>query len=87
MVLTMWMKNTLSILQVEKLKIEVSKRSNDQQRRAKEKMVAVKRVQDLERQVYHTNTLHNYTTSVPLLHHVTSFVSSPGQGAGADPKI
>lgn len=29
-------------------------------------MVAVKRVQDLERQVYHTNTLHNYTNLSPF---------------------
>lgn len=72
-----WMKNSLSLLQVEKLKIEVSKRSNDQQRRAKEKMVAVKRMQDLERQVYDTNTLRNSTTSVPLLLHVTEFCLFP----------
>lgn len=37
--------------QVEKLKTEVSKRGHDQQRKTKEKIVAMKRTQDLERQV------------------------------------
>ncbi|XP_075896912.1 centrosomal protein of 162 kDa [Nelusetta ayraudi] len=37
--------------QVEKLKTQVSKRGYDQQRKTKEKIVAMKRTQDLERQV------------------------------------
>lgn len=52
-------KRSWSPLQVEKLKTQVSKRGYDQQRKTKEKIVAMKRTQDLERQVDHTNQLHN----------------------------
>lgn len=52
-------KRSWSPLQVEKLKTEVSKRGHVQQRKTKEKIVAMKRTQDLERQVDHTNQLHN----------------------------
>lgn len=37
--------------QVEKLKMEVSKRANEQQRKTKERAGEAKRIQDLERQV------------------------------------
>lgn len=46
---------TSKLLQVEKLNTEVSKRSHYQEKKSKEKIVAVKRTQELERQVKHTN--------------------------------
>ncbi len=47
------------LFQVEKLKMDVGKRNNEQQRKAKEKTVDTKRMQDLERQVSHTNKQAN----------------------------
>ncbi|XP_070690850.1 centrosomal protein of 162 kDa isoform X2 [Pempheris klunzingeri] len=51
--------------QVEKLNMDVGRRSKEQQRKAKEKMVDIKRAQDLERQVSLTNT---HTDYLDLLH-------------------
>lgn len=50
---------SVSPCQVERLKLEVGKRSSEQQRKTKENTVGTKRMQDLERQVTHiyTNTL------------------------------
>lgn len=45
----------MSAFQVEHLKMDVGKRSSEQQRKAREKTGDTKRMQDLERQVSHTN--------------------------------
>lgn len=57
--------NKLTAFQVEQLKMEVSKRSNEQQRKAKVKSVETKRMKDLERQVFQTSqhTFHAFSIS------------------------
>lgn len=59
----------MSPLQVEKLKVDVGKRSSEQQRKAKEKTVDTKRMQDLERQVSHPNKQANQSE---LLHSLSA---------------
>lgn len=86
--------NPLSPFQVEKLKMDVGKRSSEHQRKAKEKSVDIKRMQDLERQVItQTNKLTYptcYTPSppppAPVSSVLKSFSVSTGQRAGADTK-
>ncbi|XP_073342549.1 centrosomal protein of 162 kDa [Pagrus major] len=55
--------------QVEKLKMDVGKRSSEQQRKAKEKSVDIKRMQDLERQVKELEQIlrHRNPNSLPAL--------------------
>ena len=74
--------------------MDVGKRSGEQQRKAREKSVDIKRMQDLERQVItHTNKLTYpacYTPAPPppVLESslLKRFSVSTGQGAGADTK-
>ncbi|XP_030250867.1 centrosomal protein of 162 kDa isoform X6 [Sparus aurata] len=55
--------------QVEKLKMDVGKRSSEHQRKAKEKSVDIKRMQDLERQVKELEQIlrHRNPNSLPAL--------------------
>lgn len=63
------------MFQVEQLKVEVGKRSSEQQRKAKDKSVDTKRMRDLERQVSHTNQLTCYMLHYfPLLVCVSSLL-------------
>ncbi|XP_041798678.1 centrosomal protein of 162 kDa isoform X2 [Chelmon rostratus] len=65
--------------QVEKLKVDVGKRSSEQQRKAKEKTVDTKRMQDLERQVKELEQIlrHRNPNSLPALIYAAATAGRP----------
>ncbi|XP_076593756.1 centrosomal protein of 162 kDa isoform X7 [Chaetodon auriga] len=65
--------------QVEKLKMDVGKRSSEQQRKAKERTVDTKKMQDLERQVKELEQVlrHRNPNSLPALIYAAATAGSP----------
>ncbi|XP_070822577.1 centrosomal protein of 162 kDa isoform X5 [Chaetodon trifascialis] len=65
--------------QVEKLKMDVGKRSSERQRKAKEKTVDTKKMQDLERQVKELEQVlrHRNPNSLPALIYAAATAGSP----------
>uniref|UniRef100_A0A3Q1KI59 Centrosomal protein of 162 kDa n=1 Tax=Anabas testudineus TaxID=64144 RepID=A0A3Q1KI59_ANATE len=70
--------------QVEQLKVEVGKRSNEQQRKGKDKSVDTKRMRDLERQVRELEQIlrHRNPNSLPALIYAAASAGSQ-ENAGA----
>lgn len=58
----------LFLAKVEKLKMEVNRRANEQQKKVKERAGEAKRVQDLERQVRHTLLSYSQILKKQLIH-------------------